>query len=340
MIKPHKLNKGDTIATISPAWGCAGSNRVKWKYELGVSRLEELGLKVVAAPNSFKGTSFLNANPKARAEDLMWAFENKEVKAIIANIGGNDSVKLLPFLSKQIVIDNPKILCGYSDVMTLHLYCYQLGLSTFYGDNLLTTIAEAKEWNSYSKYWFEKVLFDNSVIGNIPPSKEWSNAPYNHTNPNYVRKYTENTGYKNIQGKGVVRGKLFGGHSGLAEYDKTCGIKLEKAHFENKIFFFEEIPEFSTEKYIGDFFEWLGGKGYLQALNGIVIGKIMEDVKFEPLARIIRTIVSDKYGLSEMPIMYGLNFGHTSPICILPYGAEAELDVDNLGFSILESGVL
>ncbi len=340
MIKPHKLNKGDTIATISPAWGCAGSNRVKWKYELGVSRLEELGLKVVAAPNSLKGTSFLNSNPKARAEDLMWAFENKEVKAIIANIGGNDSVKLLPFLSKQIIIDNPKILCGYSDVMTLHLYCYQLGLSTFYGDNLLTTIAEAKEWNSYSKYWFEKVLFDNSVIGNIPPAKEWSNAPYNHTNPKYVRNYIKNTGYKNIQGKGVVRGKLFGGHSGLAEHDKTCGIKLEKAHFENKILFFEEIPEFSTEKYIGDFFEWLGGKGYLQALNGIVIGKIMEDAKFEPLARIIRTIVSDKYGLSEMPIMYGLNFGHTSPICILPYGAEAELDVDNLGFSILESGVL
>jgi len=44
MIKPQKLNIGDTIATISPSWGCAGTARVKWQYELGVQRLKELGL--------------------------------------------------------------------------------------------------------------------------------------------------------------------------------------------------------------------------------------------------------------------------------------------------------
>ena len=109
MIKPTKLNKGDIIATISPSWGCAGSNRVKWQYQLGVNRLESLGLKVVAAPNSLKGTSFLASSPEARAEDLMWSFENKAVKAIIANIGGNDSINLLPFLSPRTILDNPKI---------------------------------------------------------------------------------------------------------------------------------------------------------------------------------------------------------------------------------------
>ena len=335
-----KLNKGDTIATISPSWGCAGSNRVKWKYELGVKRLEELGLNVVAAPNSLKGTSFLKSNPKARAEDLMWAFENKEVKAIIANIGGNDSDRILPFLSKEIIIENPKILCGYSDVMNLHLYCYKLGLSTFYGDNLLTTIAEAKDWNAYSEYWFEKVLFDNSVIGEIWPAKMWSNFPNNFINPDYVKEYVNNNGYKKIQGKGLVRGGLFGGHSGLMELEKNSEIKLDKSDFEGKILFFEEIPEFTTEKNIREFFERLGRKGYLQVLYGIVIGKIMEDDKFEPLASVIRETVSDKYGLKSMPIMYGLNLGHTSPICILPYGEEAEVDVDNLKFSILENGVI
>ena len=45
MLKPPKLNRGDTIATISPAWGCAGDEEIRWKYELGVKRLEELGYR-------------------------------------------------------------------------------------------------------------------------------------------------------------------------------------------------------------------------------------------------------------------------------------------------------
>ena len=187
VIKPRKLNFGDTIATISPSWGCAGASRVKWQYNLGVSRLQEIGLNVVAAPNSLKGTSFLANSPEARAEDLIWAFENKNVNAIIANIGGNDAIKLIPYLSSKIILENPKILCGYSDIMSLHLYCHQLGLSTFYGDNLLTTIAEAECWHPYSKYWFEKVLFDNSPIGEISPSSDWTFEPNNHTNPKYIR---------------------------------------------------------------------------------------------------------------------------------------------------------
>lgn len=60
---------------------------------------------------------------------------------------------------------------------------------------------------------------------------------------------------------------------------------------------------------------------------------------FQPYTERIRQVVSRKYGLTDLPILYGVNFGHTSPICILPYGAEAELDMENLRFTILESGV-
>lgn len=164
MIKPSKLHIGDCIATVSPSLGCAGNPNVRWKYDIGVKRLEEIGLNVVAAPNSLKGEDFLSKNPQARAEDFMWAFENKKIKGIIANIGGNDSEKLLPYLSADSIISNPKILCGYSDVMSLHFFCNRLGLTTFYGDNLLTTIAEAERWHPYSLFWFKKCFFDNSPI--------------------------------------------------------------------------------------------------------------------------------------------------------------------------------
>jgi len=221
MLKPRRLRPGDTIATISPSWGCAGTNRVKWKYELGVRRLRELGLDVVAAPNSMKGTSYLDKHPQARAEDLMWAFENQNVRAIIANIGGNDSERLLPFLDPQVILRNPKILCGYSDVLALHLYCHRLGLSTFYGDNLLTVVAEAGGWHPYSRYWFQKVFFDSSPIGEIPPSPDWSYTPNNHTNPEHRKVYIPSDGYVRIQGSGRTC-RIEHGQSDFFNFRQRC----------------------------------------------------------------------------------------------------------------------
>ena len=340
LIKPSKLNRDDTIAIISPSWGCAGSNSVKWKYMLGVERLNKLGLNVIAAPNALKGTTYLRENPQARAEDVMWAFENKDIKAVIANIGGNDLFRILPFILPNSIADNPKILCGYSDVMTLHLFCYKLGLSTFYGDNLITSIADGEKWHEYSKYWFEKVFMSNSIIGEIAPSKDWTNDVCKHTKKDYFRKYVNNTGYMKIQGEGKVTGRLFGGHMGLMELDRDGIISLNLEDFKDKILFFEEIPQFTTLDCINEFFEWLGEKGYLKVLKGIVIGKIVENEAFVPLAEAIRQIVSNKYCLPIMPIMYGVNVGHSSPTCILPYGAKAELDIENMKFSILESGVI
>lgn len=340
MVKPSKLHVGDTIATISPAWGCAGTSRVKWKYHIGVERLRSLGLNVAAAPNSMKGTTYLAQNPEARAEDLMWAFENKNVSAIIANIGGNDSIRLLPYLKSEAITENPKILIGYSDVLTLHLYCYRLGLSTFYGDNLLTTVAEAKGWHPYSQYWFQKVLFDSSPAGEIPPSADWTYEKDNHIDPKHVRNYVPNDGYRRVQGSGTIKGRLFGGHGSLMDYREEDGITLRESDFEGSVFFFEDIPEVCSPQYISDFFDWMGQKGYLQRINGIIIGKMRMQGDFTPFAEKIRNVVSEKYGLSSLPIMSDLNFGHASPICVLPYGAEAELDMDHMKFSILEGGVI
>ncbi|MBE6855037.1 MAG: LD-carboxypeptidase [Ruminococcus sp.] len=339
MLKPRRLRPGDTIATISPSWGCAGTNRVKWKYELGVRRLRELGLDVVAAPNSMKGTSYLDKHPQARAEDLMWAFENQNVRAIIANIGGNDSERLLPFLDPQVILRNPKILCGYSDVLALHLYCHRLGLSTFYGDNLLTVVAEAGGWHPYSRYWFQKVFFDSSPIGEIPPSPDWSYTPNNHTNPEHRKVYIPSDGYVRIQGSGRACGRLFGGHGCLNEYEHP-GIVPVKSDFQNAIFFYEDIPKVCTADYIGCFFDWLGQNGFLQVLRGIIIGKLPSPKDFTSYIEKIREVVSGRYGLSDLPILCGLHFGHSSPICILPFGAPAVLNMDNLTFSISDSGVL
>ena len=338
LIKPGHLEKGDLAATISPCNGCAGDREIKWKYDLGVSRLQEIGLRVAAAPNSMRGSDYLSKNPRARAEDIMWAFENKEVHAIIANIGGNDSIKVIPYIDPRVISGNPKIFIGYSDVMNLHLLCYHNGLSSFYGDNLLTTIADQAGWHEYSKKWFVKTLFDSSPIGAIEPSNDWTYEPSDHHDSWKKRNYYPNDGYQIIQGSGHVTGRLIGGHTGIMELEETT-LRLEVEDFDGALLFVEDIPEFFDEEGVISYFEYLGQKGILQKINGILIGKSNDDRSFSKRARLIRQIVSDKY-LSAIPIVYGLNFGHSSPTCILPYGALAELDCEKKRFSIIENGVI
>ena len=79
LIKPKKLKVGDYVATVSPSWGGAGEPELRWRYEQGVRRLEDVfGLKVIPMPHSLKGEDYLYKNPQARAEDLMTAFKDKK----------------------------------------------------------------------------------------------------------------------------------------------------------------------------------------------------------------------------------------------------------------------
>lgn len=114
MIKPQKLNKGDKVATISLSTGMAGDQQFRYRYELGRRRLAELfGLEVIAMPNSLKGSQYLYENPQARAEDFMNAFKDPSIKGIFSNIGGDDTLRILPYIDLDVIKENPSPLKMY-----------------------------------------------------------------------------------------------------------------------------------------------------------------------------------------------------------------------------------
>ena len=178
-----------------------------------------------------------------------------------------------------------------------------------------------------------KALFDTSSIGQITSSPDWTFEPADYINPDCKRTYYPNNGYQKIQGKGIVQGRLIGGHTGLMEIAGTP-IELKAEDFEKAILFVEDIPECFDEA----FFSYLGEKRILHKLNGIIIGKTNENRSFEERAKMIHHVISDEYSCS-VPVLYGLNFGHSSPMFVLPYGAMAEIDCEKTTFSILENGV-
>ena len=73
MVKPQRLQPGDTVAAVSLSWG--GPGEIPHRYEVGKRQLErEFGLSVVEMPHTLKDPKWIAENPQARADDLMQAF--------------------------------------------------------------------------------------------------------------------------------------------------------------------------------------------------------------------------------------------------------------------------
>ena len=130
---PEKLKVGDEIRIIAPSRSMAilGDDCIN----LATKRLEELGLKVTFAKHVKDFDSdYMCTNAKDRAEDLNEAFRDKNVKAILTVIGGFNSNQILKYLDFEMIKNNPKILCGFSDITILLDAIYaKTGLVTYYG---------------------------------------------------------------------------------------------------------------------------------------------------------------------------------------------------------------
>lgn len=345
MIKPSKLKRGDKIATVSLSWGGAGDEEFRYRYEIGKRRIEEmLGLEVIEMPNSLKGSRYLSEHPEARAEDMMNAFKDKEIKGIISNIGGDDTLRLLPYIDFDVIKNNPKIFMGYSDTTANHFMCYKAGLTSFYGPSVLAEFAENVEMHDYTIKWIERVLFSNEKIGEIQSSTYWTSEwlPWdNKENSKIERKLNiEKRGYELLQGKGKVKGKLIGGCIEVVDWLRGTELWPELKEWEDKILFLETSEEKPTPDHIRWYLRAFNALGILEKIRGLSIGKPQDEKYYEEYKEQYIRVIRDEAKRYDLPIIYNMNFGHTSPICILPYGVEAEIDCDNKKFRINEAGVV
>lgn len=342
LIKPSCLKRGDKVAAISLSWGGAGDSAILWRYNVGKKRLqEEFGLEVIEMPHTLSGTAFVYNHPEKRAEDLMLAFKDESIKAIFTCIGGDESVRMLPYIDFDIIRNNPKIFIGYSDTTITHMICLKAGISSFYGPSILAEFAENVKMFNYTKHWVEKVLFDNSAIGNISPSPIWTSEylPWEEKNKFTERSTKPNEGYELLQGEGIARGHLIGGCIEVLEMVKETEIWPDKDSWDNSIIFFETSEDKTEPQYIEYWLRNYGSQGILQKTNGIIFGKPYDNLYYDEYKKVILKVVREELKLVDLPILYNMNFGHTAPMIVIPYGAEAEIDCEKKAFSILESGV-
>lgn len=342
LIKPQKLNIGDKVATVSLSWGGAGDDEIRWRYNQGKERLQKLfGLEVVEMPHTLAGSDFVYNNPQKRAEDLMQAFSDSSIKAIFACIGGNDSIRMLPYIDFDVITKNPKIFSGYSDSTVTHYICMKAGLSSFYGPAILTDFAENIDMPQYTADAVRKTFFNNEVIGEILPSFTWTGERLEWIveNKNTARSFNPNTGYELVQGKGKVQGRLVGGCIEVFNFLKGTSLFPTIDSFDDAILFLETAEVFSPPWLIEDELRGYGAMGILNRINGIFWGKPMCETYYNEYKDVIRKVLKE-FGCADLPVLYNGSFGHNEPKTILPFGAMAQIDCDKISFSILESGVI
>ncbi|QNK62168.1 LD-carboxypeptidase [Pedobacter sp. PAMC26386] len=342
LVKPKKLKPGDKIATISLSWGGAGE--VPHRYEQGKRQLEDLfGLTVTATKNALKPADWIYKNPQARAEDLMESFADSSIKAIISNIGGEDSIRILPYMDHSVITGNPKIFLGFSDTTVTHLSCYKAGLVSFYGISTLTGFAENGGMFPYQIADIQRNLFSSAPIGQIQPNLNgWTSERLEWTDISLLqtkRQLTTGIGWNFLQGTKIVTGRLIGGCLEVLEFVKSTSLWFDAEDWEGAILFLE-----TSEVMMSPInFKWIlwnyAAQGIFHQINGIIVGRPYNNQFAAEYNQILLQIIREELQLTELPIITEMDFGHTAPAFTIPYGLTAEINCEKQSFTILENGV-
>lgn len=341
MIKPKKLKRGDTVAIVSLSSGTAGDKLFKHRYEQGKKRLEEkFGLNTITMPNALKGSEYLYKHPEARAKDFMDALKDKNIKGIICNIGGDDTIRLLPYIDFDVIKNNPKVFMGYSDSTINHFMMYKAGVTSYYGPSVMCEFAENYKMHDYTKKYINEVLFENKKNITITSSPEWTSEFLDWCNKEYdyqERKMAiEKHGYEIIQGHGSFEGELLGGCFDVFPMFIGTSIWPKKSEWKNKILFLETSEDEVTPDYIEYYLRNLIAQGIINEINGIIVGKPKNETYYEEYKDVYKKMISEEAGRPDLPILYNINFGHTAPMCILPLGQKIKVNLDEKEIVFLE----
>ena len=344
MIKPNRLQAGDTVAIVSLSSGTLGEPWAVHKLFIARERLErDYGLKVLVMPNALKGRDFLHEHPEARASDWMDAFRNPEVKGIFNATGGDDTIRLLPYIDFDVIRNNPKIFTGFSDTTSNHFMMYKAGVMSYYGASIMTNFAEYVKINDYTASAIHNTLFDPKPTQDIPSSPYWYDDEdekiwWKEENINTLRQYhKEEIGYELLQGSGVVEGELLGGCIDVFPEILGTAVWPGLEEWRGKILFLETSGEADMPAhYLTWLLRNLAAQGIFNVISGILVGKPARRGKYEPYKEVYRKVVGFEAKRTDLPILYNVNFGHAEPIGILPIGARCRLDADKKQLTLLE----
>ena len=332
-----------TVGIVSLSRGIVGEDDIKFEVEIGLRRLREYGLTVKFLPNARKGLDYIRNHPEKRAEDLLQAFRDPEIDMILCASGGDDTFRLLPYLFDHNELRDAvsqKVFLGFSDTTVNHFMLHKVGLHTFYGQSFLADICElGPQMLKKKKKYFEELIFTGG-IREIVPSETWYEERKSFA-PDQAGKELPshpNCGFELLQGRPAFSGKILGGCIDTI-YDFFSGeryadmpLLCEKYQlfpnpkdWKDRILLLESSEEKPSPEKYRRALEYLQKRGVFDVVSGVLAGKPMDDA----YAQEYKQLLTDVIGNSQVPVVCNINIGHALPRCIIPFGVEATVDVNN-----------
>lgn len=293
-MNPPYLQYGDKIAIISPS-----GNIDPALIDNAAGVLESWGLTPIIGKNAKNQYGRYAGTCAERLEDLQWAFDQKDIKAVLCSRGGYGLVQIIDDVDFSHFELYPKWLIGFSDITILHLAIAAYDISSLHG-----VMAKDISANREAADRLKQLLF-----GELSEYSDITPHPLNRT--------------------GKCRGKIIGGNLAV-----MCGMR--GTHFdldpEEKILFIEDIGEkpYQIDRYIWN----LKIGGILEQISGLIVGQFNEYDEDEEMKTTVYELIADAVAEYNYPTLFGFPAGHIDDNYSIPFGVQTTMNVTNDGATL------
>ncbi|MGI5143909.1 S66 family peptidase [Streptomyces sp. CA-106110] len=331
---PPKPRPGDRVAVLSPSSGLPGL--FPMPYELGLRRLlEDFGLKAVEYPTTRK----MGATPEERAADIHAAFADPDIKAVIASIGGDDQITVLPHLDHSLLRANPKPFFGYSDNTNLLLFLRNLGIVGYHGGSVMVELGRPGAMHPMTEDSLRSALFtsgeyeltSSSTYGDV--SRPWEDPHTFESEP----EMEPADGWSWHNGDRVVEGISWGGNLEIISWLLMADRAVQPVDaYAGNVLFLETSEEMPRAEEVYRILRNMGERGLLQQFPALLMGRArswsfenplstQEKAHFRQQQReaVIRAL--QQYAPDTMAV-FDVDLGHTDPQLVVPVGGRIRVD--------------
>jgi muramoyltetrapeptide carboxypeptidase LdcA involved in peptidoglycan recycling len=334
---PPKPEPGDAVAVLSPSSRAAAIFPAP--VDLGLTRLrEDFELRPVEYPT----TRADEASPEERAADVHAAFADPKIKAVFTTIGGEDELKVLRHLDASLLASHPKPFFGYSDNNNLNLFLWNLGLVSYQGGAIMVQFGRPGAMHRVTRDSLRHATFAGGPR-RIEASPEYNDQEHNWADPDALA--TELVmfpgGDWSWHGPQVtVTGPSWGGCLEIVDFHLRTGrYLLPDEQYEGAILFLETSEELPPADYMYRVLMSMGERGLLQRFGAVIWGRPKAwsfEQPNDPAGKAsytgaqyetVRRAMAEYH--PDVPLVLGVDFGHTDPQQIVPFGGQITVDATN-----------
>jgi muramoyltetrapeptide carboxypeptidase LdcA involved in peptidoglycan recycling len=323
LARPPVLRPGSHIRIVSPAFPSMAY--APHRMERARDALAGRGFSVSFGKNALEVAQdgMSAGTPEERAADLMDAFTDPAVDAVIAADAGVGTREVLPLLDAEAIAANRKPFIGYCDNVFLNQFLLaRAGLISYYGCTFMEHFGEAAGPYPETLRQFEQTVMAEGPLACVPfesRTRDWSSW-YVAQSDRTPRERADRDGWTWIRGA-VAEGRVLGGElSTLPDLVRFHGLTATSA-----ILFWDVAP--TNDKPLVPQLRQLSDTCDLGQLSAMLVGTNSK-LAGAAWTQAVRAALEETMPGADFPVVVNADLGHLSPNWLIPYGELARLTPD------------